>query len=188
VRGEHSLNWPLENDGKLMRNFWILTTLLLTTIGINVAIANQSEKHLSLLKLPIGEQRESVLSGVERQWGSSATCNTAKTGVGMTRRAYFLETCVFINSSDKTLYDETPVSTTYRFLEGKLVQVSYEFEQVTDPGKLMRCAQKDSAKLEARHKKASDAIQQSIMVADDYQILVSDTDMVAQIHVLRDTL
>lgn len=168
-----------------MRKFWPLSVLLLTALIANVVTGNQTTKALSLLNLPIGEQRNAVFELAEQQWGTQATCTTIRTGVGVTRRAYFLETCVYTNEQGNTLYDETPVTATYRFLESQLVQISYEFEEIQDAAKFKRCAHSDAKKIGNAHSETSDTVRQSLTLADNFQLSVSDADMVGKIHALR---
>lgn len=170
-----------------MRNTWVLSALLLTTSCVSVVNGNQPTSALSLLNLPIGEQRSAVLAAAEQQWGTQASCNTTRTGVGMTRRAYFLETCVLSNEQGMTLYDETPASATYQFLENQLVQVSYEFSQLQDPATFSLRAEQDAAKLKAQSTDADAPTKLGVTIAEDFSVSVSDVEMVDQIHALRST-
>jgi len=166
----------------------LLSAVILSFLFASVVNAEKSPDTLSLLDQPIGEQRRSTLSLLEQQWGAQASCSVSRTGVGMTRRSYFLETCVFSNKPGHTLYDETPATATYQFLEDQLVQVSYHFEQVSDPAEFRRCAEQAAKKLQSRQTGTSERIVQGIVVTGEFQVHVSDVTMVQQIHTLRDTL
>ncbi|MFK8080015.1 MAG: hypothetical protein AB8B97_07010 [Granulosicoccus sp.] len=170
-----------------MQNSFIRIALLLSALLSSAVNANPPAKDLSLLDLPIGEQRETTLSIFEQQWSSPASCSIIRTGVGLTRRAYFLETCVFSNPQGHRLYKETPTSAIYHFLENQLVQVTYQFDEIVKPARFTRCAEKDAKKLKSRQNSANNTIVQGLSVTEDYQLSVSDVDMVSQIHVLRET-
>ncbi|MFK7994618.1 MAG: hypothetical protein AB8B87_10805 [Granulosicoccus sp.] len=169
-----------------MYHILVISSLLLSSMLPGIVSANQADKALSLLNLPIGEQRQSTVSAAEQQWESQAICETIRTGVGLTRRAYFLETCVFTNAAGHTLYDETLSTATYRFLESQLVQVSYEFTQINDPEKFNRCVQQETKKLDSRQSQTDTSSKSGITVDKEFTVSVSNVELVEQIHVLQD--
>lgn len=175
--------------GHVIRTCLLLSTVVLMITGCaSVLNANQATKNLSVLNLPIGEHRSTTLPLAETLWGSQASCDTIRTGVGLTRRAYFLETCVFSNPPGNTLYNEPPTTVIYRFLENQLVQVSYEFSNVSDPEKFRSSALEDAKKLDAKYSDSNDASTLGLDIAEDLRVTVSDVNMVDQIHALRKAL
>ncbi|MFK7861617.1 MAG: hypothetical protein AB8B64_22575 [Granulosicoccus sp.] len=174
-------------EGKIMHNALILSALLLTSVYTSVVNANTPPVALSLLDLPIGEPRNATLYLLEQQWGSQADCKLMRTGMGYTRRAYFLETCLVINEHGNTLFNEIPTNAIYRFLEGQLIQVSYEFGDIERPDTFRRCTQQNAKALDAKTRDVSGLRWQGVSITEDFQVSVSDIEMVSQVHALRKT-
>lgn len=174
---------PQKNSGILTAA--MLALILTTTLGAQSVQAADGEngQALSLLDQPIGENRDMVMAEAQALYGSEAVCATVRTGFGMTRRAYFLETCTVANTREHTLYDSTPSMAEFRFLEDKLVQVAYEFDEIVDAEKFRECIKEQNKALtktsESKHGIESD---------DQFRTTVSDIESIEQIHIMRKKL
>lgn len=158
-----------------------LATALLCTLGVQpLQASDNNTQALSLLDLPIGEKRETVMADAQTHYASEPTCTTVRTGFGMTRRAYFLETCTVANTAGHTLYDSVPSLIEYRFLESELVQVAYEFDEIVDPEKFRACIKEQNKELVA----STDG-SQTIEADDQFRTTVSNVETVGQIHLMR---
>ena len=170
------------DQGKKYLHRTLATALLCTLVGVQPLQASDDNNSqvLSLLDLPIGEQRETVMADAQTLYASEPTCTTVRTGFGMTRRAYFLETCTVANTAGHTLYDSVPSLIEYRFLESELVQVAYEFDEIVDPDKFRACIKEQNKELAA----ATDA-KQVVEADDQFRTTVSNIETVGQIHLMR---
>jgi secreted trypsin-like serine protease len=170
------------DQGKKYLHRTLATALLCTLVGVQPLQASDDNNSqvLSLLDLPIGEQRETVMADAQTLYASEPTCTTVRTGFGMTRRAYFLETCTVANTAGHTLYDSVPSLIEYRFLESELVQVAYEFDEIVDPDKFRACIKEQNKELSA----ATDA-KQAVEADDQFRTTVSNIETVGQIHLMR---
>ena len=174
-----------------MQTHWILVRQLLLLCALSISAlmvdARASSDELSVLSLPIGETRQSVFADLQTQWGSQPGCEVVRTGVGLTRRAYFLENCTLVNTRRIKLYGETVDSATYRFLEGQLIQIAYVFGQVDNPVKFQRCAKLDSDLLKTRENSGNDNSKPTLglSITDDFVLTVSDVILTEQVHILK---
>jgi len=150
--------------------------------------ASEPGRAISLSEARIGEQRDAIILMAEKQWGSNAECHTVRTGVGMARRAFFLETCVLGNVLGNTLYGELPASATYHFLEARLIQVSYEFSQILNPVTFRRCVQSTANELEAKYADTDGIDRRGVTMHGDFLVRLSAVNKVSEIHALRDSL
>lgn len=151
-------------------------SLLCAVVGITVTHGKNSGESVTLTEAPIGETRATVLPEAQRLWGSIASCTIKRTGVGVNRRAYFLETCALDNTSALSLYDEVPTTTYYYFLDERLVQLVYEFEALNDLSALRHRAEHDVKEIASgRH---------GLSIDKNGHITVFNSEIVPQIHML----
>lgn len=159
-------------------------TLIFATLGVQqVQATDASIQQLTMIGQPLGEQREAIMEDLQAKWLSEPDCSTQRTGYGKTRRAYFLDTCVFTNTVGHTLWDATPSKIEYRFFENSLVQISYEFDNVSDEKKFHACAREQNATLAK-----SEGKEFSIKVEETFRTTLSDVETVSEIHSLKHTL
>lgn len=163
----------------------VVLFLIILTTG-NVTHSASSAHKLSLPDQPLGHESAEVLAEAASLWSSEPDCDTVRTGVGMTRRAYFLQSCKFTgNNRDITIYDERVSTATYHFLENALVQISYSINNIVNEDKFRRCAAQDASTLETQ---ADSTKAQSLLVTEeqDNQVVVSiSSAIVEQIHSLK---
>lgn len=141
----------------------------------SAAQESSHDNSLSLDQLQIGAQRSELIPAATQLWQQDPVCTLVKTGFGMSKRAYFLETCTFSSTAANTICGATPTWAEYRFLENKLVQVSLEFDEMSNPEDYRDCIAEQAKSLEN-----SDAY--AATVTSEFRTTLSDTDAVSQIH------
>ncbi|MBX2826353.1 MAG: serine protease [Gammaproteobacteria bacterium] len=95
---------------------------------------------LQSLEDSLGSEFPAQLAELKTLWGSEADCSSQRTGFGLTRRAYFLDTCTFGNAAQAVVCESVPTQASYYFLESKLVQVSLAFSDAADGAVMSDCA------------------------------------------------
>jgi len=89
-------------------------------------------KDSTIFEQPLGVERDEVVANADMQWQAEADCAIEKTGVGLDRRAYFLERCTYQNVQKATVCGIPPEKVEYAFLESALVQVTYQFAKADE--------------------------------------------------------
>lgn len=159
-------------------------TFIFATLGVQqVQATDTTAQELTFIGQPIGEQRDALMEELQAKWQSEPECSTQRTGYGMTRRAYFLDTCIFTNPVGHTLWDATPSKVEYRFFENALVQISYAFDEVSNEKKFHDCVKEQNAMLAK-----ADGKELNIKVDESFVTTLSDVETVSEIHSLRHTL
>ena len=139
--------------------------------GVNVVLAEQA----------ITQERESVMLTAQALWHSEPVCTVLRTGYGTSRRAYFLETCTFVQASQNRILGEDPSQITYLFLDRKLVQLAVDFDEIHNQHDFRALARQQAQALEQNST-------HTIRIDEDFRVTLSDTPTVKQIHLLRNTL
>ncbi len=85
---------------------------------------------IDILNLPLDQPADTVREAASQYWGADAVCERTKTGVGLTRKAFLLETCEYQNATQKRICDVSPSIARYQFLEDSLVQITFVPETV----------------------------------------------------------
>lgn len=86
---------------------------------------------LTSLEQALGKELLAELPALQAQWQDIAACESHRTGVGLNRRSYFLDSCHFENTAELTICGQIPDGADYYFLENTLVQISFTFEAPT---------------------------------------------------------
>ncbi|MFK7891425.1 MAG: serine protease [Granulosicoccus sp.] len=155
--------------------------LLSGMVGIqSVHAAEDNQLELSLVQQPIGEERESVITDASEKFGAEPVCTTVRTGYGMTKRAYFLEVCTFANTAGYSLYRSIPSVVEFRFLEDRLVQVAFEFDEILDGTHFRNGIRKQNEELVANTDSAL-----GVASDENFRTTVSELESVNQIHLMR---
>lgn len=172
--------------------------------GACISVQALSEKteevmDFQLVKQPIGAKRDAIVTELSEQWQAKAGCTTVKTGFGVNRRAYFLETCSFANPEAHTVCGIVPQQIDYRFFENSLVQVAFEFNQSSAREEYLSCLQGQLLEQEIIAQPADAAsrtdapftlnyqledLQIELQVDEALRTTVSEIDRVAKIHLL----
>ncbi len=153
---------------------------------------------VKIINQPMGGKRDEVVAEAAQQWQSEPACTIVKTGFGVNRRAYFLETCRFSNPAEHTVCGVKPQQVEYRFLENSLVQVSFEYSETTTRQDYRNClqAQLQESDLAATPLPSSDDTQSlsmryqlddkkiELQIDESLRTTVSEIDKVAKIHLL----
>lgn len=121
---------------------WLSACTAVPTTGMTTTTS------IDYLQIPLEQPADTVKTDARLVWGSKPDCSVTKTGLGLTRKAYALETCRYENITDRTLCGQTPSGAIYRFLEGKLVQVAIDFTgapiRTALAADLINCVQQES--------------------------------------------
>ncbi len=146
----------------------------------------------------MGGERDAVVASADAQWQSDAECVLEKTGVGVDRRAYFLERCTYQNSQQVLVCGMAPESVEYAFLEGSLVQVMYKFSEA-DQASYGACLQEQAlasgftaADPAASDSEATNGIRliaadakTGVTIGEERDVRVYSAEVVPTVHMLR---
>lgn len=150
-------------------------------------------------ELEMGSNKEEAVAAAAVRWQAEPACETEKTGVGINRRAYFLETCTFPNPQQQTVCKVAPESVAYAFLEGELVQVLYRFAEA-DEDTYADCIQQEAladgytVSTEVLATDTADTNRtrlinaesgQSITLGEEREVRVFDSKTAPTVHILR---
>ena len=155
--------------------------VLVLFIRPSPAANEPSSVNVALSEQPITQQRESVMLAAQALWHSEPVCTVLRTGYGMSRRAYFLETCAFVQASQNRILGENPSQITYLFLDRKLVQIAVDFDEIHNQHNFRAQALQQAKALQQNST-------HTIRIDEDFRVTLSDTPTVNQIHLLRNTL
>ena len=202
-----------------MNTIFLSRTHLLAGIGRNLArvkpgrlviaaslsmlaacVSTQSLKagESQLSDILIGQEREKVMDEASHLGADDAQCETQKTGVGVNRRAYFLETCSWQKPAKFSFCGQHPESVEYAFLEGRLVAAMLGFADA-DQTVLNACIAEQAAaggysaeagELAAGQslKLSNTATKTAVTVSEASVVWIIDSETAPKVHLLRDRL
>lgn len=143
---------------------------------------NADAKALNLASQPIGQPRDSVMPDAEHLWQQQPVCTLLRTGYGLSKRAYFLETCTFASTSHTTLCMAKPTWIEYRFLEDKLVQIAFEFDTQPSSAEYQPCIEQQYETIKTAPDNGG---VKTVTVDDSYRTVLADVESVRQIHSMK---
>lgn len=149
---------------------------------------NTMEKELAPLESGFGRSHTDVTESLQALWQSEGDCQVEKTGFGVNRRAYFMDICRYVNTTEKTFCSRRPNAVVYRFFEDQLVQVAYEFDDDVSATDYLSCLTRFA---EGQNFKESDGRwitgdgKRSIDTVSAVETRFSAEETVSNIHSLR---
>jgi len=147
---------------------------------------DHNSNELSPFDPEFGRSYADVRQQLEALWQSAGDCSVDKTGFGVDRRAYFLDTCKFTNASGLTFCSRSIDTALYRFFEGQLVQLQVAFNDVDDADVACVAAFAADNKLtRAGMRWVNRQGTVSVEVVSDKTTRFSDEKNVSKIHLLR---
>jgi len=155
----------------------------------------------AIFEQPLGDKRDGVVADADKQWQSNAKCALEKTGVGLQRRAYFLERCSYQNPTGLTVCGLVPESVEYAFLESALLQIKYTFKE-SDRASYAACLQEQAkakgfaiSEQEMPNRQARDRVrlitqdaQTGVTIGGNREVRVYNAELTPQVHMLRDDI
>lgn len=179
-----------------------LCTLSACMQSQNLVAGDNNSVDTPIYQVEMGGEKDAALAEAAVRWQAEPACDTEKTGVGINRRAYFLEKCTFTNSQQQTVCNLAPETVEYAFLEGNLVQVMYRFAEADDAA-YGACVQEQALSngftvstevlatdtADTKRVRLVDAdSKMSITVGEEREVRVFDTEKAPTVHVLRGSL